>query len=191
MINQSRSYAISRRPKHARRAEARWRICVELPSESLTEEDKKKDMVGILNMSLYGTRDAATNWQKEVAKEMMKWGFTRGKYNPCLYWHRQLNIQTLIHGDDFVSVGNRKDIKKFKEQIESRFEIKTTIVGDALEENKEGRVLNRIIRITETGWEYEPDQRHADMIIETMCMQKSKKINTNGRRTSMGRANQQ
>ena len=64
-------------------------------------------MKGVLNMSLYGTRDAATNWQKEVAKEMTKWGFERGKYNPCLYWHRTWNIQTLVHGDDFVSVGNK------------------------------------------------------------------------------------
>ena len=53
-------------------AKATRAVCVELPSEGLTEEDKKKDMVGILNMSLYGTRDAATNWQKEVAKEMTK-----------------------------------------------------------------------------------------------------------------------
>ena len=111
-------------------AKATRPVCVELPSESLTEEDKKKDLVGVLNMSLYGTRDAATNWQKEVAKEMSKWGFERGKYNPCLYWHRKWNIQTLIHGDDFVSVGNRDDIRKFNEKMESRFEIKTTIVGE-------------------------------------------------------------
>ncbi len=42
-------------------------------------------MVGYLNMSFDGTRDAAMNWQQEVAKEMERWGFRRGKYNPCLY----------------------------------------------------------------------------------------------------------
>ena len=45
-------------------------VCVELPEESMTDEDRKRDNVGLLKMSLYGTRDAATNWQKEVAKEM-------------------------------------------------------------------------------------------------------------------------
>ena len=65
-------------------AKATRTVCVELPPESLTEDDKKKDLVGVLNMRLYGTRDAATNWQKEVATEMCKWGFERGKYNPCL-----------------------------------------------------------------------------------------------------------
>ena len=34
-------------------------------------------MLGILNMSLHGTRDAGTNWQKEVAKETTKCGFER------------------------------------------------------------------------------------------------------------------
>ena len=159
-------------------AKATRQVCVELPSEGLTEEDRKKDLVGILNMSLYGTRDAATNLQKDVAKEMTKWGFERGNYNPCLYWHRRWNIQTLIHGDDFVSVGNRDDIRKFKQNMESRFEIKTTIVGEAPQESQEGRVLSRIIRITNDGWEYEPDQRHADMIIDALGLQHSKGVST-------------
>ena len=38
--------------------------------------------------------------------------------------------------------------------------------------------LSRIIRITSDGWEYEPDQRHADMIIEAMGLQNSKGVST-------------
>ena len=159
-------------------AKATRQVCVELPTEGLTEEDKKRDVVGILNMSLYGTRDAATNWQKEVAKEMTTWGFERGKYNPCLYRHKGLDIITLIHGDDFVSVGTRESIHQFKENLASRFEIKTTIIGDAPNENSEGRVLGRVIRITDEGWEYEPDQRHAEMIVEAMGLQNSKSVST-------------
>ena len=37
-------------------AKATRQVCVELPSEGLTEEDRNKDLVGILSMSLYGTR---------------------------------------------------------------------------------------------------------------------------------------
>ena len=39
-------------------------------------------MVGYLNQSLYGTRDAAASFQKEVKKVMVKSGFTVGRYNP-------------------------------------------------------------------------------------------------------------
>ncbi len=43
-------------------------ICVVIPPEDLEEADKIHDKVGHLRMSLYGTRDAAMNWQEEVAR---------------------------------------------------------------------------------------------------------------------------
>ena len=43
-------------------------VCVELPDEDLTSSDRSLDRVGHLQMSLYGTRDAAMDWQEEVAK---------------------------------------------------------------------------------------------------------------------------
>ena len=39
-------------------------LCVELPEEAKDEEDVRSDMVGLLLQSLYGTRDAAANFQK-------------------------------------------------------------------------------------------------------------------------------
>ena len=64
-------------------AKAIRKLCVELPSEC--PESWGGCNVGLLKQSLYGTRDAAMNWQEEVAKEMKGWGFERGQYNPCLY----------------------------------------------------------------------------------------------------------
>ncbi len=51
-------------------APAMRQVCVELPSEDKTSADSQSDNVGHLQMILYGTRDAAMNWQDEVAKEM-------------------------------------------------------------------------------------------------------------------------
>ena len=69
-------------------AQATRNICVELPEEDKTLEDIHEDRVGWLQMSLYGTRDAAQNWQEEVARQMKKWGFRRGVHNPCLYFSK-------------------------------------------------------------------------------------------------------
>ena len=82
-------------------------LCIELPEEDMTEEDKKNDMVGYLHQSLYGTGDAAANFQLEVKKTMRKIGFRVGKYNPCTYYHPRLQLKTLVHGDDFVIVARR------------------------------------------------------------------------------------
>ena len=99
-------------------APATRNVCVEIPKEDLSEEDKRHDKVGHLRMSLYGTRDASMNWQEEVAKEMRKLGFTRGRYNPCLYFHQARKLRTLLHGDDFATVGLRSEVKWLKESLE-------------------------------------------------------------------------
>ena len=100
-------------------------VCVELPPE----EGSDGDQVGLLMMSLYGTRDAAVNFQKEVSKFMKDVGFVQGKYNPCTYYHRQQGLQTMVHGDDFITSGRRECAEWFRQRLEGRFEIKTKVVG--------------------------------------------------------------
>ena len=147
-------------------------------------------------MSLYGTRDAAMNWQEEVAKEMGKWGFLRGKYSPCLYWHKGLGLKTMVHGDDFVTVGTRRAAAEFQNMLQKRFEIKTQVIGSGNsarhspmraadgqpEETSEGRVLNPIVRWTNDGWEIEPDQRHADIIVQELQLHEARAVSTPGER---------
>ena len=118
------------------------------------------------------------NWQEEVAKEMHRWGFRRGQYNPCLYSHAEWKVRVFLHGDDFASVGSREALRKFKTKMEQRFEIKTSVIGTGLGEAQEARVLNRIIRITDRGWEYEPDQRHAEMIVEQVGLKEANSVDT-------------
>ena len=83
-----------------------------------------------------------------------------------------------LHGDDFASVGNREALRWFREKMEQRFEIKSSVVGTGFGEVQEARVLNRIIRITDKGWEYEPDQRHAEIIVEQLGLKEPKSVET-------------
>ena len=135
------------------------KVAVVLPQEALDGDETTEDTVGVLEMSLYGTRDAATNFQREVARLMKSLGYLQSKYNASLYYHPQDEVQVLVHGDDFVAAGPRTEIKKFKQQLAKRFTIKTKMVGsDAGDgEAPEARVLNRIVRCCRSGWEYEPD----------------------------------
>ena len=92
-----------------------------------------------------------------------------------------------LHGDDFASVGNRASLRWFRERMEQRFGIKTSVVGTGFGEVQEARVLNRIVRITSNGWEYEPDQRHAEMIVEQLGLKEAKAVETPRRRRRSGR----
>ena len=55
-----------------------------------------------------------------------------------------------------MSVRSREAAKKFRKQLGKRFETKTQVIDIREEEGevKEARVLNRIIRVVEEGWEY-------------------------------------
>ena len=99
-------------------------VAVELPIDALTEEEKERDLVGILDMSLYGARDAAVNFQKEVGKLMRALGFIQSKNNAIIFYHQYDDVKVLVHGNDFVASGRRAKIQKFKENLARRFTIK-------------------------------------------------------------------
>ena len=109
-------------------------------------------------------------------------GYIQAKYNASLYWHPEKGIQVLVHGDDFVAVSDRAAVGEFQTQIAKRFTVKTKVIGpeERLGDLREARVLNRLIRCGQQGWEYEPDQRHAELIVKSLGMEKAKPVKTPG-----------
>ena len=103
---------------------------------------------------------------------------------------------TLVHGDDFVSVGSRHATRQFRSRLEARFEIKTQVIGAEKSEGgacassgsdrsqdqsvQEGRVLNRVVRWAPQGWEVEPDQLHVDLIVKELGLLDAKPVSTPG-----------
>ena len=94
--------------------------------------------------------------------------------------HPQMDLKALVHGDDFVFSGRPEDTKWVQEELANKFEIKTKTIGQQAGNLMEARVLNRVIRITPEGWEYEADQRHSDLIIEGLGLTSAKSVLTPG-----------
>ena len=69
-------------------------IYIELPAEDL---EGSKDQLGKLNLSLYGTRDAASNWQEHLSRHLESIGFSRGKDRLSVYHHPERGLVTLVH----------------------------------------------------------------------------------------------
>ena len=67
--------------------------------------------VAQLNLSLYGTRDAAQNWTKEYTHLLQSAGFTVGKASPCNFYHESRGMALTVHGDDFTVSGPEEDLK--------------------------------------------------------------------------------
>ena len=87
---------------------ARRDLYVELPEE---DPNYKPGWVGRLRLALYGTRDAASLWQECLSKHLLSIGFTRGKSNPCVFYHREKDLRVLVHGDDYVTAGELEGLK--------------------------------------------------------------------------------
>ena len=160
-------------------APATRELYVEVPRE---DPQWKPGLLGRLRLSLYGTRDAAANWQKCVADHLISLGFRQGKSNPCVFWHQERGIRTLVHGDDYASAGSYSSLKWLEGQLAKRFDMKTKIVGlsgkaDVVEE---GKILNRVVRVTKDGWEYESDQRHVEIMLEQLELTSCKPLGTPG-----------
>ena len=129
-----------------------------------------------MNYSMYGTRDAAQNWSEECANTMVSLGFTRGKATPCTFYHKDRNLRTYIHGDDFVTSGSDGDLKWLKANLEKHYELKTEILGPDREDKKQVKILNRIVSWTDEGLTYEADPRHAEIVIKELDLTKAKGV---------------
>ena len=94
--------------------------------------------------------------------------------NPCIFYHAGRSVQTVVHGDNYTSVGTPEMLQWLRTELENKYESKTSVIGHGPGAVPEGRVLNQIIRFTHAGIEYEADQRHAEFIAQEMQVQGEK-----------------
>ena len=113
-------------------AKASRAVYVELPDEDKQPGDEA--MCGRLNVSMYGTRDAALNWAEEYAETLKAAGSKRGVTNPCLFWHPGTDVTVMVHGDDFVAVGEGSHLEYTTKVLKDKYKIKVETLGGRCEE---------------------------------------------------------
>ena len=135
---------------------------------------------------MYGTRPAADGWYCECSESVEASGFVRGESSACVFRHPEKNLVASVHGDDFTTVGPKSSLDWFRQQLESKYELKeASRLGPSPEDDKEGRVLNRIVRWTEEGLEYEGDPRHVEKLLLELGLKGAKPVSTPGVKASM------
>ena len=152
-------------------APARRAVYVELPWEDWQEGDE--GMCARLNGSLYGTRDAARNWDAEISKSMKEAGFVKGEASTCVYHHPARDIVAMVHGDDISMEGRRNDVEAIVKFMKGKYEIKSTIIGMQKDLAKEVKILNRTVGICSRGYYLQADRRHGDILVKDLGLEKS------------------
>ena len=98
-------------------AEATRCMFIELPQEDPFYDE---NMLGRLRLCLYGTRDAALNWQQTLSNHLEEAGFKRGIGHPSVFYHPAKDIWTLVHGDDYCSAGFPDSLDWMQSILEKR-----------------------------------------------------------------------
>lgn len=145
-------------------------------------------MCARLNKSLCGTRDAPQDWEWTCTQFMESIGFTPGLGSTCVFYHGERDIRCIIHGDDFTILGSEEQLNWFREHMQGKFLMKVKArLGPNTADDKEVRILNRVITWTDQGILYEADQRHTDLILKDLGLQPgSKGLSTPGERIKVG-----
>ena len=86
-----------------------------------------------------------------------------------------------MHGDDFTSLAQERDLIWLNEQFSNRFEIKNKgIMGPDSKDIKEVRLLNRIVAWDSDGIRLEADQRHPEILCKQLGFEEANGVDTPG-----------
>ena len=155
-------------------AKAQRPVLIRLPAEDRMGTDAGK--VGLMKKSMYGTRDAASNWERDWQENIKKWGFQLGLSSKNLFHHKGNQVSGLTHGDDFVLTGPAKRLKEFEKEMKSVYPIKAKIISFG--SLKSIKTLSRRLHWGEEGIVYQHDPRHIDVLVRELGLENGNTVQT-------------
>ncbi len=157
--------------------------CIRDVYVDLPPRDMQEGMCGNLEKAMYDTRDAAQNWERQYESTFIGLGFKQGKSPPCLFYHPGRDLRVVVHGDDFTFtfMGEDSGLKWITQEPQKVYELKVrATLGPDPNDDKSVRIPNRIVSWNERGIQYEPDQRHVEIVIKALGLEKGKSVVTLG-----------
>jgi len=135
---------------------------------------------------MYGTRKAGDGWHEEISGSLTdKLGFSKGDASACIFRHPERAIECSIHGDDLSAAGPKDSLDWYKAELQKIYELdEGARLGPGPLDTKEAKMLNRIIRWTPEGIEYEADPRQSEQLIRDLGMSGCKPVGTPGVKTT-------
>jgi hypothetical protein len=122
-------------------------------------------------MSMYGTTDAAANWAAEYGATLVAAGYVQGIASPCIFHNVQHDSTIMVHGEEFVGVGNPIELGRIRAALEDKYKLKVETLSGDKADVQEVQILNKIIRWTDRGVELEADPRHAEIVVRELGLE--------------------
>ena len=103
-----------------------------------------------------------------------------------VFFHADEGISVVVHGDDFTFLGDDAALDWCTMAMQEEYDVKVRgRLGPDKHDQKSITMLNRCLQWRADGLYYEPDPRHAEIIIEEMGVQKCSPVVTPGTKMSL------
>ena len=127
------------------------------------------EKIGLMKKSMYGTRDAASNWERDWQEHVKNWGFQLGLSSKNLFHHKENRVSGLTHGDDFVLAGPTNKLMEFEGKMASVYPIKAKIISYG--SPKSIKTLSRRLHWGKRGIVCQHDPRHVDVLVKNLGLE--------------------
>ncbi len=122
---------------------------------------------------------------------MLELGFIAGAAGACVFRHVTRRLSCSVHGDDLTTEGPKAELDWFVQELRKKYELKENArLGPAESDDKEARILNRLVRWTKSGIEYEADPRQAERLVRDLGLEGCKTVGVPGVKSSYDQVEQ-
>ena len=105
---------------------------------------------------------------------MLILGLEKDRTTNQLFYHKEQFLYTIVHGDDFLSVGSSKDLDALDKVLKQHLKLKILPrIGPGASDK--GIYLHREIRWSQKGFTYEADPKHVEIIIKELGFENNTK----------------
>ena len=122
---------------------------------------------------MHGTRDAASNWERDNVKN---WDSNLDSARRTCFHHKENRISGLAHDDDFVLTGPTKKLVEFWRTMTSVYSIKAKIIS--YESPKNIKTLNRRSHWGKRGIVCQHDPSHVDVLVKDFGLEHGNSVQT-------------
>ena len=131
---------------------------------------------------MYGTLTAADDFQQgftAVLEEEL--GFAKGVSAPTCLCVMEPHIDLAYHGDDIAILALKQDVDRVIARLQEFFDLSVkAILGFEPGDDKQAKLLNRILTVQDQELIVEADPRHAELIVANLGLSKCRVVNSPG-----------
>ena len=148
-------------------AKAQRPVLVKMPAEVCSGKDRRK--IGLVKKNMYGTRDAASSWERDWQGRLENWE----RSSRSLFHNMKRKTSGLTHGDDFVR--NEGESVGAQEAAGERVSNQSEHHGGRFDKEYQSA---ESVNMLERGIQYQHDPRHVDVLVESLGLENGNTVQT-------------